>query len=359
MRPLLALILSAASVQAGPDTLRLEVEPLPASVRPHLESGTPGPHVFAQPGHFTWCPSLARSADGRWLLAHSRWPTERSFLGWLTHSEVALAVADAPEGPYGPARTLVAAEPSPGSAWFNAHNPKLLRVGEDWWLYLIRTRANGPIDGEGRAEVSRVGYRHPLWMGALRPNQRTFVARASRPEGPWEVGASPLLEPSGPIATLVVNPGVCARPDGGFLMIVKGDKPGERRFIRNQAVAMADRPEGPWRLRPRAVIDDLDTEDVSVWRDERRGRYYAVFHTLEEGGFIGLMTSEDGEAWTRASQYRLTDKVLRLADGTVYRPTMMERPFVVIDAEGRPTHLLVACGLGRGTGIVILRLRAR
>lgn len=347
-----------ALAMAGPDDLRLEVEPLPAAARSHLESATAGPHVFAQAGRFTWCPSLTRSPDGRWLLVHSRWPTEKSFLGWLTHSEVALASASAPEGPYGATSTLVPAADATRPAWFNAHNPKLLRHGGSWWLFLVRTRANGPIDEAGRAEVSRVGYRHPLWMGALRPNQRTFVARADRPEGPWEVGVSPLLEPGGPIATLVVNPGVCARPDGGLLMVVKGDKPGERRFVRNQAAAIADHPEGPWRLRPRAVIDDLDTEDVSVWRDERRGRYYAVFHTLEGGGFIGLMTSEDGETWSRASQFRLTDKVLRLDDGTIYRPSMMERPYVVTDEAGRPTHLLVACGLGRSTGIVILRLRS-
>ena len=351
------LLLLPLFVLGGPDTLRLEVEPLPISVRATIESSRNGPHVLVQPNYFTWCPSLVRTAEGKWYLVHSRWPTDKTFYAWLTFSEIAVAESESPEGPFDKVKSLIPAASSERVPWFNAHNPKLVRHADAWWLYFIQTRGASAMDETLRNEIAQRGGPHPLWKQQLRPNQRTFVASAPSLGGPWKVNPQPLLEPSGPITTLVVNPGVCARPDGSLLMIVKGDKPGETRFIRNQAVALAPHPSGPWVLQPRAVIDNLDTEDVSVWYDKKRARYYAVFHTLDDGGYIGMMTSDDGVAWSRAAQFRLTDKRLRFTDGTSYQPSMMERPFVVTDEQGSPTHLLVACGLGKTTGIVILKLR--
>ena len=353
-----SLLWLAASMTAwaGPDSLRLSVQPLPATARGLLTEGRSGPQVFIQSGYYTWCPSLVRSPDGRWHLFHSRWPTERGFLGWLTFSEVARADAASPEGPFGSAATVVSAEPSVPGGWFDAHNPKVIWAAGRGWLYLIRTRGDG-IDSVLRREISDVGYRHPRWQPELRANQRVFLATAERLEGPWAVADTPLLEPAGPICRLTVNPAVCARPEGGYLMVVKGDRPGATRFVRNQAIALAPKPEGPWVIQPRPMVADIDTEDACVWYDSDRSRYYAIFHSSEQEGFLGMMTSEDGLTWTRAAQFRLTDKVLHFSDGTLLRPSMMERPQVVLGEDGKPSHLAVACGLPGGrTGIVILRL---
>lgn len=356
MRPLLAW-LPCALCLAGPDTLRLKVEPLPASTRVLLEQGRSGRHFFVQEGWFTWCPSMDREASGRWRLFHSRWPQSRTFAGWLTHSEVATASGESPEGPFVFHSTALPAGNGADGAWFNAHNPKIERFGDRHWLHFIRTRGEG-MDEAGRAAVARTGPSHAVWKRELRPNQRTFAARSPTMDGPWEILPEPLLEPSGPIRTLAVNPAVVARPEGGYLMIVKGDRPGARDFSRNQAVALAPAPYGPWRLQPDPVIADLDTEDVSAWHDPVRGRYYAVFHATGRDGFIGMVTSEDGLRWSRAAQFRLTDKRLRFDDGTSFAPTMLERPWVLRDARGQPTHLLCAIGLPSTTGIVILRLSA-
>jgi len=143
-------------------------------------------------------------------------------------------------------------------------------------------------------------------------------------------------------------------------MIVKGDKPGTTQFIRNQAVATSPKPEGPWTIADKPAIDYLDTEDVSLWYDARRGRYYAVFHTGKGSiGFIGLITSEDGLNWSKAAQFNLTPKLIRFDDGTSFKPTMMERPYVLRGEDGEPTHLLVGVGRPGGTSIVILPLKVR
>ncbi len=138
-------------------------------------------------------------------------------------------------------------------------------------------------------------------------------------------------------------------------MIVKGDKPNETRFICNQALATAPAPEGPWTIRDRPVIDDLHTEDASMWYDSTRGRFYAVFHAK---GFIGMMTSEDGYDWAKAGQYQLTPKRVAFDDGSDFEPDRMERPFVLTDAQGRAEMLFVACKSGDSSAIIGLKLTA-
>ncbi|MBT7093458.1 MAG: hypothetical protein HN936_09440, partial [Bacteroidetes bacterium] len=72
-------------------------------------------------------------------------------------------------------------------------------------------------------------YSHPNWA-ILRPNQRTGVAVSSSLSGPWTRMEQPLIEPSGPITTLTVNPAITQGKDGKYYLVVKGDKPNEERL---------------------------------------------------------------------------------------------------------------------------------
>lgn len=126
-------------------------------------------------------------------------------------------------------------------------------------------------------------------------------------------------------------------------MIVKGDKPGETRFIRNQALATAPAPEGPWTIQDKPVIDYLDTEDAALWYDKTRRRFFAVFHAHT---FIGMITSDNGYDWRKAEQFELTPKRVAFDNGTAWEPERMERPFVLTDQAGNPRMLYVACKKG-------------
>ncbi len=354
----LALILLTTWAAAAPDKLRIEIQPLPASVRPLLEQGKAGPYVFSYPDYYTWCPSIIRDDQGRYQLFHSRWPKEKYWTSWMTHSEVDRAVASSPEGPYTPIGVVIPPTSEGRGKWFNAHNPKIEKFEGSYWLYFIQTWGT-EITESMRLEIARKAYSHPKWMGEVRPNQRTFVANASSLDGPWSITPEPIVEPAKTIVRLTVNPGVCRRPDGSYLMIVKGDKPGATQFIRNQAVATSPKPQGPWTIADKPAIDYLDTEDVSLWYDQGRERYYAVFHTSERKGFIGLITSEDGLNWEKSAQFELTPKVINFDDGTSWKPAMMERPYMLRDDKGTPTHLVVACGSTKHTSIVILPLKVK
>lgn len=333
-----------------PDDLVLQVLPLPASSKTTFEDFRPRVGIMADPDWHTWCPSVIRGDDGRYHLFHSRWPRSTTFNGWLVHSELAHAVADHPAGPFAHVETTLGNRGA--FAWnaTTAHNPKIKRFAGRFCLYFCST--HGETNEARLLELSRTGARDPLWM-PIRNNQRTGVAVADSLEGPWRVSEQPIVEPSGPITRLTVNPAICQGPDGTYFMIVKGDSPTARR--RNQALATSRNPDGPFTVQPQPVIEDLDTEDCSMWYDAQRRRFYAVFHAHT---FIGMMTSADGYQWSKAAQYQLTTRRVRFDDGSYWEAERMERPFVLTDTRGQPQWLYVAVKKGDRSYDLALPLHA-
>jgi hypothetical protein len=343
----------ADGAPALPDDLQLEVLPLPEAAREALEARGTAKHVLSDPEWHTWGASVVRGEDGRWHLFHSRWPRATAFTGWLPLSQIAHAVADDPAGPYEHLGVALAGR-GPGH-WdaVSAHNPVIARFDGHCYLYYISTRIAD--EGADLAAIASTGYAHGSWK-ELREAQRTGVAVADSPDGPWRRLDAPILEPSGPIETLTVNPAVARAPDGTVLLIVKGDRPGTPGFVRSQALALAPTPTGPFEIQPEPVIDDRDTEDAALWYDPRRRRFYAVFHAHDH---IGLITSADGRRWEGATHPVVLRKGAAVAfdDGTRWPVDRLERPFVLLDGEGVPSHLFVAVKRGDESANLALPLR--
>lgn len=268
-------------------------------------------------------------------------------------SEIVHRVADRPEGPFRFV-SVVISDKSPGRGdWFSANNAKIARFGGRYYLYFVQTR--GDVSDALREAVSRAGPEHPRWM-EIRNRQRSFVAVSKSLDGPWAIGKDPLVEPALTITTIANNPAVERGPDGTYIMIVKGDKPGVGPSVRNQGVATAPRPEGPWTMQPKAAIDNLDTEDVSLWYSKAWRRFVALFHA---NTFVGLIESANGLDWHRASQFELNKRVISFDDGTTWSPDRMERPFVLTDARGNPQFLYVACKKGDHVADIALPLTSQ
>ena len=189
--------------------------------------------------------------------------------------------------------------------------------------------------------------KHNAEFMVLRNHQRTGVAVADKLSGPWTILPQPIIEPAGPIRNVTVNSAVCQRPDGKYLMIIKGDKPGTTTFQRSQAVALADTPTGPFVLQPQPAIDDYDTEDVSLWHDAARQRYYAVFHAHT---YIGMITSPDGLLWQKANHFTITSKTIRMQNGSAREYSRLERPFVFRE-NGQPRILSLAAQQNTTDGV--------
>ncbi len=300
-------------------------------------------NLFKTEGYYNWCSSIIKGEDGKYHLFYSRWPKKYTFLSWLTHSEVAHAVADSPTGPWKYKETVLQSRGKGHWDAITVHNPKIKKFNGKYYLYYVSTNlGDKDYTEEELIETARVGYTHPNWTKYLRPNQRTGVAVANSINGPWERMDQPLIEPSGPITTLTVNPAITQGKDGKYYLIVKGDKPNETRFIRNQAMAVSDSPVGPFVIQEKPVIDYLDTEDMSVWYDAKRDYFYGVFHAHS---FIGMVSSQDGVNWKKATEYVLTPKKLEMNDGDLLVPDRLERPFVYLEND-EPQVLALAVKKG-------------
>ena len=307
--------------------------------------------IFHDSLYYNWCNSIIKGEDGKYHLIYSRFPKSRSFFSWLTNSEIAHAVSDAPEGPYKYVQTLINVDRTnynPGDL-ITAHNPKIKYFDGKYYIYFISTHIDRPIDDAELIETSRIGYDHPNWK-PLRTNQRTYIASASSIDGKWTIQPEPLLEPDGPIETLVVNPAITQGGDGRYYMIIKGDKPGTTKFERNQAVAISDYPDKGFVIQPKPMIQDWDTEDASIWYDKKRERFYTIFHAHS---YLGLMTSTDGMNWEKANDFKLVQKDIKQSDSDEFLvPNRMERPFVYIE-DGKPRVLGAALLLKDGDTSII------
>ena len=292
-------------------------------------------NIFKTEGYYNWGNSIIKEKNGKYHLFYSRWKKEYGFLGWLTHSEIAHAVSKGPAGPWKYKETVLKGREEGHWDAITAHNPKIKYFEGKYYLYYISTNMGGQSITEDKlVETSKTGYNHPNWK-ILRSNQRTGLAVANSMNGPWIRLDKPLIEPSGPITTLTVNPAIDRGKDGKYYLVVKGDKPNEKNFIRNQAVAISENPDGPFVMQEKPVIDYMDTEDMSLWYDEERERFYGVFHTE---GFIGLVTSKDGTHWEKSNEFVVMQKKITLKDGLVLVPDRLERPFIYHE-NGKPKVL--------------------
>lgn len=310
-------------------------------------------NIFKTEGYYNWGSSIIKGKDGKYHLFYSRWKKEYTFAGWLTHSEIAHAVAVNPAGPWKYKDTALKGRGKGHWDAITAHNPKVKYFDGKYYLYYIATNMGDKeyteqdliaTHGKDLADKNR---------RMLREHQRTGVAVSHSINGPWERKNQSLIEPAGPITTLTVNPAIDKGKDGKYYLIIKGDKPNEKRFIRNQAIAISDSPIGPFKIQEKAVIDDLDTEDVSMWYDTERKRFYAVFHAHD---FIGMIISENGIDWKKSNEYVLLPKSIKKEDGVELKPDRMERPFIYRE-DGKPKVLSLAVKKGEESYTVFVPIK--
>lgn len=308
-----SLMTSCASMDAN----KVDDLNIGAMIQPFTDKG-----VFKVEGYHCWGPQIVKGDDGKYYLIYSRWAKRGG--DWMTTSEVALAVADQVEGPYRHLKILLKGR-GPGH-WdeLMAHNPKLKRFGGKYYLYYISSK-NGPTRGH------------------IRDSQRIGVAVSTSILGPYTPSERPIVEPQGPIYNITVNPGVVQMPDGRYLMILKGDikpkQPEDPMPQRVQGLAISKFPNGPFEVLSDVAIQDIDTEDASIWYDKNRKKFFAVFHAHK---YIGLIESSDGRKWQQAEHYTITGNELQRAIGSPLKTRApLQRPSVYIE-NSEPRALCLA-----------------
>ncbi|WP_370978563.1 glycoside hydrolase family protein [Agaribacterium sp. ZY112] len=306
-------------------------------------------NIFYDNEFFNWGSGIVKGKDGKYHLIYSQMPREHGFLSWLTDGRVSRAVSDSPAGPWKHVEPVLEGRGDGHWDAYTVHCPKIYEFDGKYYLYYMSTNSGESKLSDAQLEDART--RHGRWeeselRAMLRLNQRIGVAVADSIEGPWQRFDKPLIEPELPIANIVNNTTVTKRPDGGYLMIVRGDQPDqpEGEIIRMQAVLLADHPLGPWKMQAKPVVKDYNSEDPEVWYDAERKRYYSLYHAF---GYMGMITSTDGLNWERAKHYKVADKAYTTTDGRTVKVHRYERP-TIFHENGKPRVMTAGIRLPNG-----------
>jgi hypothetical protein len=267
-------------------------------------------------------------------------------IGWLTHSEIAHAVADRPEGPFHHLETVLkgSGNPSDWDARTN-HNPTIHQVEGKYFLFYMGN--SDPPGDKGPFNREYVGMK------------RIGVAVSDSLDGPWTRSKhnpliSPDCDPRAWDSWLVSNPSFLKTPEGEFRLYYKGT---DRNVIKSEkwhrgylkyGVARSNRPEGPYLKHPDNPIIDYapkghEVEDAYVFR-EAGGRYRIIMRDMgvfsSNGGII--QESDDGLNWVNPQvAYHGAERYLNELNRGRYREGQLERPQLLFQ-EGKPTHLFTA-----------------
>lgn len=309
---------------------------------------------FAMKDHWVWCPSVIRTEDGAYAMFASRWPKAYPFHpGWLIASEVVLATSRTPEGPY-EFRDVVL--PARGAQYWDGkvtHNPRVVRWRDGYALFY--TGMTHPLPDVTPGEpLDCSDYR----VIASRASKRVGVAFAKSIYGPWTRLDAPILptKPGTFYSFLTSNPAPCVTPDGGVTLVFKsrryeGDVHGRMML----GVARAKDLRGPYSVLGRMEIvgpqGEGEVEDPFLWHNGEGfeliakdmtgslcGEYHAGVHAL----------SRDALDWRLAPEKKAWSRRVRWDDGRVDALGSVERPFLLMDESGVPSHLFAAVADGPG-----------
>ena len=321
----------------------LLVAPLATAAEPPLIQIAPVPATakFSDPAYQIWCGSMVEGDDGKFHLFYSRWPAALGHRAWVSHSEVARAVADQPGGPYQHADVVLPARG--GDFWDGdcTHNPTIHRFEGKYYLYYMGTMS----DAETQVGVMSVPHRN---------HQRIGVAVADSPAGPWKRSDTPLIDvgdENAHDALMVSNPTVTKRPEGGYLMVYKAvakKSPAPRYGPVVHLTATSDSPAGPFTKQNKPVFtaegSEFPAEDPYIWHQD--DRYFAIVKDMhgaftDAGQSLALFESRDGFDW-RLSPHPLVSRLQIPWQGREPQPvSALERPQLWLH-NGKPRILFCA-----------------
>ena len=302
--------------------------------------------------YYVWDCSVIKSG-GKYHMFSSRWKKEYGFgWNWLFNSEIIHSVADAPEGPY---RFQNVALPRRGREYFdgmNTHNTCIKEYNGKFYLYYMGTTYGGDIPTSVN-DVSDI-YGQETWN-----RKRIGVAVADDINGEFVRRDTPLLEPrdcSFWDCTITSNPSVAILPSGKTYMIYKSRSAVGKPL--KLGIAVADQPDGEFkRLSDKPILDFPDSnihiEDPFIWYDAQKKKFCLITKDDVKNGAYGV-TGEWGSGFYAESddcldfeigdEPKVYSRTIEWIDGKRTTQGNLERPSVLFDENGEPTHIFCASG---------------
>ena len=298
-----------------------------------------GKLVIKEENYIVWGCSPVYDDEGKVHVFYSRWPKEGG--AWLVNSEIAHAVADHPEGPYGLLGTVMKGR---GPGYWDAHsihNPSVYRVDDKYVMMYI---------GNDTAKADRWRERAPE-----AGTQRTGMAVADSPYGPWTRFDAPMIDVDPDSMAwdgyCTVNPGFVKHPNGEYWIYYRAwDRDNDDR--RKTGVAFASNLTGPYvKYEGNPVIDkfegvDGQTEDPTMFY--YKGKFHCVIRDMGNWDWFSslYLESEDGLHWSypKRAKHRGSTYYDMPSDRRCERDQILMK-------DGVPEYLFSACQVpGGGQG---------
>jgi len=302
--------------------------------------------------YYVWDCSVIKSG-GKYHMFSSRWKKEYGFgWNWLFNSEIIHSVSDKPEGPY---HFQNVALPRRGREYFDGmstHNTCIKEYDGKFYLYYMGTTYGGDIPTSAKAISSQYG--EETWN-----RKRIGVAVADDINGEFIRRDTPLLEPrdcSHWDCTITTNPSVAIMPNGKTYMIYKSRSAIGKPL--KLGIAVADKPDGEFkRLSDKPILDFADPnmhiEDPFIWYDEHKKKFCIITKDDVKNGAYGV-TGEWGSGFYAESDDcmdfeigedpKVYSRTIEWSDGRKTTQGNLERPSVLFDENGNPTHIFCASG---------------
>ncbi len=307
---------------------------------------------FIDSSYNIWCGSVTKGENGKFYMLYSRWPKHTGHNGWINFSEIALARADKPNGPYKHIKVIFSARGE--NYWDGActHNPAVIQYKGKYYMFYM--------GANGSAEINKLSnqFGEEAWW-ARRNSQRIGLAVADDPEGEWQRRDEPILNVSldstAYDAMLVSNPAPTVDDKGRVILLYKQVekngtmKGGKVRF----GVAFASSLTGPYIKHSKPIFGSADAgkewmvaEDPYIWH--YKGTNYAIVRDVigkftGDKGALALMTSANGYDWQPAKHPKVIGSRIYFEDGTIAKDHL-ERPCLYLE-KGVPRFLFGAMGL--------------
>ncbi|HHC7201704.1 TPA: glycoside hydrolase family protein [Vibrio parahaemolyticus] len=312
---------------------------------------------FSMDGYWVWGSSVVKGDDGKYHMFVSRWRQELLFHpGWMVESEIVHAVSDTPEGPY--EFSDLALDRRGAQYWDgqSVHNPRVIKHNGKYIMFYMGSTHNFPdLDDPKKLKL---GDEYTI-IG--RANKRIGIAVSDSPYGPWERRDEPALDtkPDTYYSFLTSNPSPWINEDGSVDLIFKSRFYNEKfpyHSKMNIGLARAKSIDDPFEVVSKESIFSEKRfgviEDPFIWRDETGYHLIAKDHygALIEEAKAGIMAhSKDGLNWFVDKEHpQAYSKTVKWDNGKNIAMGQLERPFILMDDNGKPSHIFFATMDGIG-----------
>ena len=191
--------------------------------------------------------------------------------------------------------------------------------------------------------------------------KRIGVAVADDINGEFVRRDTPLLVPrdcSHWDCTVTTNPSVAIMPNGKTYMIYKSRSAYAKPL--KLGIAVADKPDGEFtRLLDTPILDfsdeNMHIEDPFIWYDDKKKKFCLIAKDDVKNGAYGITgewgsgfyaESDDCKEFVIGDDLKVYSRKVEWTDGRISTQGNMERPSVLFDENGKPTHIFCASGEG-------------